>query len=333
MDYSKYTSKDFILDDDFKSWILGPTPQKEAFWQKFLEDNPGKVAEVSEASALISAMRFKDYKPLRQECEVDWSRLNNRIESFENVGERSGWFYLSRIAASLLFFIVLGFLIYTITRPSSDVRITSDYGQIKTVILPDQSVVTLNANSTLVYPAEWKEEETREVHLEGEAFFEIKRKQKGEKFLVHTKGLVVEVIGTKFNVNDRRRVTQVVLSEGQVKVNLTKGQNDPGVLMEIGDLVEYSEANQNLKRRRVNPYVYCAWKNKEWILDNLSLKDLAIKIEETYGVKVVIANSGLVNETVTGAVPTENLPMLLDALAITCKLDITQNKDLITIKP
>lgn len=83
----------------------------------------------------------------------------------------------------------------------------TQYGEQRVVELPDHSVVSLNANSTLRFRNDWSQANTlREVWLDGEAFFSV-QKQEGAagpaKFIVHTNDLDVEVLGTRFNVSNR----------------------------------------------------------------------------------------------------------------------------------
>ncbi len=91
-------------------------------------------------------------------------------------------------------------------------------GETKNLLLADHSRVTLNANTSLKVSRNWFSGDRREVWLTGEAFFNIQKTPDRQRFTVHTATLTVEVLGTKFNVTDRRRKTRVVLQEGKVKV-------------------------------------------------------------------------------------------------------------------
>ena len=72
----------------------------------------------------------------------------------------------------------------------------------KTVLLPDQSTVRLNAGSFFTYDAAtW--DDARTVELHGEAFFDVKKN--GVPFTVTTSNSRVQVLGTTFNVRARAR--------------------------------------------------------------------------------------------------------------------------------
>ena len=90
----------------------------------------------------------------------------------------------------------------------------SNFGEQQIVVLLDGSEVILNAKSEIKYNKKgW--EENREVYLNGEAFFKVK---KGSKFTVITPNGTVTVLGTQFNVNSTKNFFDVSCYQGKVKV-------------------------------------------------------------------------------------------------------------------
>ena len=89
------------------------------------------------------------------------------------------------------------------------------YGNRSKVILCDGTTVWLNAGSRLIYPSDFIED-TREVMLFGEAFFNVKENQE-KPFIVKTSALKVEVLGTEFNLSayPDEDIIQTVLKKGE----------------------------------------------------------------------------------------------------------------------
>ncbi|MES2374071.1 MAG: FecR domain-containing protein [Bacteroidota bacterium] len=85
-----------------------------------------------------------------------------------------------------------------------------------TSFLPDGSVVTLNNNSTIFYPAVFRENE-RKVRLRGEGFFNIKH-IKGRPFVIEVGDVQVKVLGTSFFIRSAARQTDITVKTGQVLV-------------------------------------------------------------------------------------------------------------------
>ncbi|MEK6479145.1 hypothetical protein WJR50_16480 [Catalinimonas sp. 4WD22] len=57
--YNKYDALDFALDEYFQQWVYFPDMGNRYFWDDFLEKNPHKKQEVTEAKKLIELMDFK----------------------------------------------------------------------------------------------------------------------------------------------------------------------------------------------------------------------------------------------------------------------------------
>jgi ferric-dicitrate binding protein FerR (iron transport regulator) len=87
------------------------------------------------------------------------------------------------------------------------------------VTLSDGTKVMLNANSTLEYPASFDDAEVREVHLKGEAHFEV-TKNPHRPFVVKAGEMQTQVLGTIFDVKAYRKdAPKVTLMQGKVKVS------------------------------------------------------------------------------------------------------------------
>lgn len=235
---------------------------------------------------------------------------------------------LYKVAASLAAVLLVGFLLYQYYYTAT-IAYTTAYAQTKKVVLPDSSVVTLNANTILRIPKNWDRSLVdREVWLEGEAFFEVKKLQ-GKTFTVYAGDVVIEVLGTSFNVEDRRCKTQIVLNTGKVKLKLVKAKQV--YHMQPGDLVQYRERKEVIEQRLVDPEIYSAWKDHKLIFQDTRLKDIAKLLEDNYGYQVHIQDPTLFNRRFTGSVASDNVDMLLDKLSRLFDIKIQKENNLITM--
>lgn len=123
-----------------------------------------------------------------------------------------------KYAAAAVVFLVGGwFLFATLNQPTSLYQVAR--GETATGVLPDGSSFLINAESELSFdPTSWKK--SRTLKLAGEAFFTVK---KGSKFSVITKNGTVEVLGTEFNVNARKKYLEVACQSGRVQVQAANG--------------------------------------------------------------------------------------------------------------
>ncbi|SFB10208.1 ferric-dicitrate binding protein FerR, regulates iron transport through sigma-19 [Algoriphagus aquimarinus] len=209
----------------------------------------------------------------------------------------------------------------------------TSYGQIATVHLPDGTSVTLNGNSSISYsPISWRFFNNRNVSLTGEAFFDVAKKEvdgKRIKFQVLTRNLQVEVLGTRFNVIDREGNESVVLEEGKVQLMIPDVQIP--LQMVPGDYVGYDASKKRMLQMVVLTEEYTSWKDKYILLDNKTLGELAQIITTVYGKKVVFQNDEDKKIPLEGKVPSDEIRILIAALRLATKLEISLENDVVTV--
>jgi ferric-dicitrate binding protein FerR (iron transport regulator) len=201
------------------------------------------------------------------------------------------------------------------------------YGEIRQVVLPDSSIVYLNANSTLRIPAEWKTEESRTVWLEGEAYFEITKKPGGgnAQFIVHTDKIDVAVLGTKFNVNMLGNRTTVSLKEGKVQLTAKEEIADGKkvFMMKPGDEVLVEKDRAQI-REAVNTDLIADWRNHRYHFDNTSMEEISSMILSKFGYEVVIKDKEILQKRISGDLYAEDISQLSWALSVTMNIHIEQ---------
>lgn len=206
------------------------------------------------------------------------------------------------------------------------------YGELRTVVLPDQSVITLNANSTLRYYDNWKHAKNREVWIEGEAWFSVHSTPVPRPFLVNTaSNMQVEVLGTTFNLIDRHGRMQVVLSSGKVRLHSSK-EPEKAIVMQPGDLVEFKQQQQTVQRKHTDTLTYTSWTRRNLHFENATFAQLAQQLEDTYGVTVEIRDSSLLRQQFTGTVPGQQMDMLLEGLSELFHVKITKENNKVVIE-
>jgi len=206
------------------------------------------------------------------------------------------------------------------------------YGEIRTITLPDQSVVTLNGNSTLRYSRRWDRADDREIWVQGEAFFDVKPAAQ-QRFLVHTSHRInVEVLGTTFNVLDRGERVQVVLRSGKVRLSGQTPAIQQPIVMQPGELVEIRKSAPVYHRKQIDAEQYASWKNRKLQFSNTSFAEVVRILQETYGLTVIVKDTSLLHQQLSGTVPSGNANMLLDGLSQLLGLKITRQDATVNIE-
>jgi len=235
---------------------------------------------------------------------------------------------------------ILGGVYFFSDKSTSTITHQTAYGETMKIVLPDSSVVTLNGNSQISYVPTWEPSATRKVWLEGEAFFEVRKKDEanqqneaaeGLKFVVFTSNFNVEVLGTSFNVNDRGDRASVVLNTGKVRLqNNTEGAD---IEMKPGDRVAVSAESDDLETKAVDPELYTAWTKNKLIFDRTPLPEIARLLEDNYGLEVTLKDENLKDRIFTATIPTIQVDVLLTILEESMKgVKITKEGDQVTFE-
>ncbi|RAV98215.1 FecR family protein [Pseudochryseolinea flava] len=336
--YNQYTVADFAADEDFIRWVKNPSQADIVFWEQWISQHPTKASSVKDARILIEAVQFPEYPNLKNSIDQVWRRIENSrqystrplpttFEEEEVHPSSSVWW---KIAATFTGLLMMAGIAYYFVLPKNQIYQTA-YGETRRVVLPDGSIATLNGNSSLEL-GKW--EDQREVWLEGEAYFSVQKREDEKtktpiKFIVHTSDVDVNVLGTQFTVSDHQQ-TRVVLNEGKIELMLIDKKER--IVMQPGDLIEIDKGDKQLVKRTVNPVVYSSWKDNEWILDGISLKEIAKRLEDTYGLKVVVKKDPDPAVKVTGVVPTDDLDKLLIALSTVFNMEFKRQGNEVIIE-
>jgi ferric-dicitrate binding protein FerR (iron transport regulator) len=215
------------------------------------------------------------------------------------------------------------------------------------LVLPDGSIVWLNADSKLSYDKDFGTS-SREVSLEGEAFFEV-TKMPDLPFIVQTPGMQVRVLGTSFNVKsylnesttetsvihgtveviprhwpDQRFVLRptdkLVLSNGDKNENKEQQSNALNVLRKT---ITYSEKDSSV--------IETSWVENKLAFDYETFAEVAMKMERWYAVKIIFEDEAIAQSRLTGTFTTESIEKALEALQYTYNFKYQINQNIITI--
>lgn len=234
-----------------------------------------------------------------------------------------------RVAASVSALLVVSAVFYFVFLFSPLTTHTTAYGETEKIHLSDGTVVHLYANSKLSYPPQW--EEQREVWLEGEGYFKVQEIVENDasipqKFIVHTSNLDVEVLGTEFNVKDRRGNTQVVLNSGMVK--LTKITNEAQELtMAPGDIVEVGQLHGLTITKVAEPDIYSSWKDNYLHFEDMALGEIARELKDSHGIQMLFKDSALATKEINASTPVDDLSVLFDFIQKSFDLKVSENED------
>ena len=194
-----------------------------------------------------------------------------------------------------------GALIY---QDHSDKVVKRQYNELVTprggefrVTLSDGTVVYLNADTRLKYPVTFVPDK-REVHLSGEAYFEV-AKDSLRPFYVITDNVKVKVYGTAFNVNTHRKgFVRTTLVNGKVGVTIVSTGQE--MMLKPNQMLEYDSGTGSVELKDVDVYTYTAWKSGEFVFVNDRLEEIMEQLSIWYDADIFYANEELKDLRFTG---------------------------------
>ncbi len=323
-----------ITDDQWEllaKRIYNETPEPAN--GKELPLTEGVFSDESEKKQLLKLTQQVDlYFELKKYPEEPaWQKIQSKIHrqssAQPNKIRRLVASPLLRIAASVLFAALLLVSGYTFFRNSATtaqlVEISAADQVLKSVELPDGTLVSLNTNTKLRYPRKFNRK-IREVILEGEAFFDVKP-NKNKPFVIHAGKAQIRVVGTSFNVNayPQAKMVEVIVETGRVQVSNktteTKLTNEliltPG---DKGTLV--CSSNSLLKTTNQDPN-FLAWKTHNLIFKATSLAEVIENLEKVYKVNIRLADPKLNELLLTARFNNYSLDFILKVIETTFKID------------
>lgn len=337
------TIEELLADESFIGYCRASSPEDIRKWEWYVREYPEKRALIEHAREqyldLFNAIAAEDLDEqaaaLRQ--RLDAVQTAPVISMLEPGRTRARFFFFLKAAAAAVVVFLLGYYGFQqVDLPEADALrgFEALNGERKSIQLPDGSVVTLNAGSTVQLGSGFGES-TREIFLQGEAFFDVKSDPRSP-FIVHTPAVDVKAVGTAFNVkaypNDK--IVETSLISGVVEVTL-KEKNNAKLFLRPNQKVQWKlaepekGASQELalsapeeKSVAIADMVLTdlgepkeiAWTQNKLVFDNDNFSDIGSLLERWYGVKMEFVDQDIRDYRFTGIFEKEELGTVLRVL-------------------
>jgi len=196
------------------------------------------------------------------------------------------YFSLLKIAASVAILAIATYFITTSIKTDQlqleMISLSSEKG-LKEVILPDGSVVKMNANSTITYSSNFNES-NRNVTLIGEADFDV-ISNKNLPFVIDAGASKIEVLGTKFNLTAySNRDVLLNVTEGKVAFS-SKINSEKEAIVTQGHRAVLSIDNNEIDITEISNSNYNGWWTRTLVYEQTKLIEVLNDLEKTYWVK------------------------------------------------
>lgn len=284
-------------EKEILKWLNGELSNQEI---EDLKQSEGSdtLEKIAHYSSLLETPKVDAQKALEQFKSRDKVKKDHKVRTLN-------FKTLFSVAAAIIALLTSAYFLFYNTTTVFETQIA----QTKTFHLPDDSEVLLNAASKITFKEkDWKNK--RNLTLNGEAYFQVK---KGQTFSVNTADGKVQVLGTHFNVKQRKNYFEVSCYEGLVSVthNNETVKLPPGKTFRLinNTIQEVPDFNAQ------NP----SWMQKESSFDRIPLEQVIAELERQYDIK--IKTDGVdTSKLFTGSFTHSNQKIALEAITIPLKL-------------
>lgn len=278
----------------------------------------------------------------RTDVQAALKKVRGRMKEKQ---QRQWWQWTQRAAAFLAIPLLLSTLYLWLNASGQDkvnlIEVCTNPGMIASTTLPDGTYVTLNSNSTLIYPSRF-DRNSRNVQLDGEAYFKV-TKNAHHPFMVNTpQKAVIKVYGTQFNVEayGADETITATLVEGSIAVAYENKKSD-WAEKEIlpGQEIVYTATQQHIKVDQADVEVATSWKDGKLIFRDTPFKEVLRTLSKRFHVDFIVKNPKCFEASFTGVLQKQRLERILEYISVSSSItfkyaesgDIHQEKQKIEV--
>jgi ferric-dicitrate binding protein FerR (iron transport regulator) len=239
--------------------------------------------------------------------------------------------FLWKVAASIAVIIALSGVAFIYNNYQNRPQIVfNNSSQVIKYILPDSSIVSLNAHSKLTFNNNFLRK--RQVTFDGQAFFKVKRNP-DKPFVIKTSLSDIKVLGTSFCVSTNGKDAEVIVLTGKVAFYSSQLHSDT-VYLEKGEKGLFIAQTGRLEEQINYDQNFLSWENHKLTFDKSPLADVIRDLERFYKVKFIIKSKDIYQLNLTSEFSDTSLNDVLKEieLVLNIKSEINGNTITLTLK-
>ncbi len=296
------------LDEELMAkFLMGECSEEELhkvnIWLDESGENARELFRAEQIYHLGRSEEFADEKKIERAEKQLSKRLKQEETRRYKMRRMNTWMRYAAMFIGIFFISGLSYYIYQSQSETDDLVAVIATDKVKELMLPDGTKVWLNKHTTLKYPREFSEK-GRNVYMEGEAYFEVKRNTE-KPFIVRSEAMQVRVLGTVFNLKSDKNnpLAVATLVKGEIEV---KGNHDEGmIVLSPGQKAELNGMTRRLVVKQVDTSIE-NWHNNQFVFEKADIFTIARTLESSYGVKIILAPDVDSMKTYTGALKKKN---------------------------
>jgi ferric-dicitrate binding protein FerR (iron transport regulator) len=283
-----YSVEDLLQDDSFIASRLFPTQELDEYWNEILEKGTVSRDNYDLACRFIRSVHVQP-EPF---SDMDMLNLWDNIEvtNKKKLQDKKRRLHIFSVISSLVAAFAFLLWITNMSLPTNDEISSAEFHQLlvpwgkrSMITFGDGSRIWVNAGTQVTYPVVF-DRKKREIYVDGEIYAEVSPDHT-RPFIVKTKKIDVEVLGTAFNLSayEKDSVQNIVLVSGSVKIHNADRKNK--IVLEPNEM--YSYGNGISLVQIVNVGEYISWKSGIYQYRSECLETIMKHLSHYYGCSIV----------------------------------------------
>lgn len=268
------------------------------------------------------------------DSSILFSKIKARIEDKQLSGSKQFFIRFRKVAAIFILGLLIPTMYFTVLKPLEDNKEVVYFKEslsnekIRKIILPDGTSVWLMSGSTITYPSNFSGNDSRNVEVTGEAFFDV-AKDSLHPFILSLGEVGLKVIGTSFNVMNYGEDDQIQIVLKTGKIDLFKGEynsNKQFVHVTPGQLATYEKNKSKFSIKETDADKFTSWTEGILLFHDDPLDEVLKKLGRWYNIAIEIDDPSVSQFPFTATIKNENLDQIIDLLQYSTPFKYSKSK-------
>jgi transmembrane sensor len=313
-----------ILLEKYEDGSISDTELAELneWYHSFTKRETALEEDLTKNPGLLKTLRFQLWNGIEEQISFELEPQD--IAEDRPVRRIPSWIY--RVAATLVVGTLIGLAFWKLrpVSPTNDFHtVSTQKNNLSKIKLSDGTTIWIKSGSNLRYPEQF-EAGSREVYLEGEAFFDVTHDDE-KPFLVHTSDLTIRVLGTAFNVKSYQDqgTIETTLVRGKVKIEKDNMPDEKEVILTPNERAVYHKNSRMLDIVKSVDIAEVVVKETQpaatetaLVFDETPFNQVFAELEERYHVKIHLDNQDNLSCKLTADLQKEELEEILQLLEV-----------------
>jgi transmembrane sensor len=227
------------------------------------------------------------------------------------------------ISLTLILIVVLGLIIGKKFKDGTEIIESQD--ELKTVILPDSSIVTLDKNSQIKFKRKFKKSK---ITIQGKAHIQVDDQSVG-KLMIDQPLVKIPLNGQEFYFNDdnKNKIIDIVSIQGSARIDIKNTSGQSLFTLDEGDELRFNTDSKLIQTLPTHNSNYLEWKTKQMTFKNNTIAEVITQLENLFNISIKVNHPNINNCLVNGTFSSKEVEIMLQSIANNSNIELNHTSE------